>query len=312
MTYDPNGFTIIEEARPPLWAVPDLDTLAPRNVDVSEASRTTYGKSIRAFMRFLKDSGRTGYDRGDVLEYKRFMEASGLSSSTVSIRIASLRVLYDYLGMPEIMRKVHGGKQQRGFKKDALTIEEGRRLLGSIKGDRPEDVRDRAMVTLMLHTALRAVEVSRADIGDLRTVSGQRVLYVQGKGRTEKDDYVVLTDPVMRVLSEYLKGRDDPLLYDTPFFISYSDRSLGGRLHEGSVSEIVKKRMTDAGLVSPYLSCHSTRHSAITWALEAGCPLQDVRAMARHANIQTTLIYDHSVHRVANAPENRITAVLGD
>ncbi len=42
------------------------------------------------------------------------------------------------------------------------------------------------MLCLMAYTAARQIELHRADLADLRTISGHLVLAVQGKGRGEK------------------------------------------------------------------------------------------------------------------------------
>ncbi len=79
-------------------------------------------------------------------------------------------------------------------------------------------MRDFALLNLLLRTGLRDIEVVRADCGDIQTVSGVDVLYIQGKGRPGKDNYVVLTESALAPIRDYLGMRDDsrdssPLFY---------------------------------------------------------------------------------------------------
>ena len=77
-----------------------------------------------------------------------------------------------------------------------------------------------------------------------------------------------------------------------------------------SLSRIAKGAMIEAGIDSKRLTAHSLRHTAITTALRAGASLQEVKTMARHADINTTLIYSHNIDREINAPEHKIDAYM--
>ncbi len=49
-----------------------------------------------------------------------------------------------------------------------------------------------AIIKLILLTGLRTHEVINANVGDIRQFGGQAVLFILGKGRSEKDELVVL------------------------------------------------------------------------------------------------------------------------
>lgn len=51
-------------------------------------------------------------------------------------------------------------------------------------------------------------------------------------------------------------------------------------------------------------------HTSITLALLGGASLQQAQQLARHSNINTTLIYSHAVDRVENAAERHISDML--
>ena len=49
----------------------------------------------------------------------------------------------------------------------------------------------------MMVCGMRTVEIVRANVGDIRRKNGRNVLYVQGKGHVDTDDYIVLPDTVL-------------------------------------------------------------------------------------------------------------------
>ena len=143
------------------------------------------------------------------------------------------------------------------------------------------------------------MEVSRANIEDLSTVGDSSVLYIQGKGHTERTEYVKLMPEVEEAIRAYLKTRGAVSGKD-PLFTSLSNNSKGKRITERSVSQIAKDRLT----------AHSTRHTAVTLALLGGQSLEEVQQFARHANITTTQIYAHNLDRAKNNCEATIAKAI--
>jgi site-specific recombinase XerD len=69
----------------------------------------------------------------------------------------------------------------------------------------------------------------------------------------------------------------------------------GGRLRQGHLWELVRSLARDAGIEAwDQLSRHCLRHSAITFALDAGAALRDVQDYAGHKDPRTTRRYDHA------------------
>lgn len=124
-----------------------------------------------------------------------------------------------------------------------------------------------------------------------------------------KDDFVVLTDAALQPIYDYLSTRDRRGK-DEPLFASLSTRTSGGRLSLRSIREISKEVMRSAGFDDDRLTSHSLRHTAITLALLGGASLQQAQQLARHSNINTTLLYSHNLSRVADAAEFNISRML--
>jgi integrase/recombinase XerC/integrase/recombinase XerD len=172
-------------------------------------------------------------------------------------------------------------------------------------------LRDYALINLLIRTGLRTIEVARSNLSDIRQKGGESVLWIQGKGRDTKDEFVVLTKGTKEPIEKYLSSRAKNTKRDrSPIFISHSSRNFGSKLTTRSVSRIVKKRLVAVGIDNSRLTAHSLRHTAITLALKGGASIQEAQALGRHANINTTMIYAHNINRIENAPENKIDKLL--
>ena len=60
--------------------------------------------------------------------------------------------------------------------------------------------RDKAIFALMVTAGLRAIEVARANVGDIIEQGGKYFLLVQGKGHKEKDAMVKISDGVYTLI----------------------------------------------------------------------------------------------------------------
>ena len=78
-----------------------------------------------------------------------------------------------------------------------------------------------------------------------------------------------------------------------------------------AVSGIAKAALRDAGIDSTRITAHSLRHTAVTLSLVGGASVQEAQALARHADISTTMTYAHNLERMNAVPEQAIDRVLG-
>jgi len=285
------------------------------SLDVLEDTKETYKAHLIDFIKWINTNGIQRATKGDILKYKQEL-INRYSNSTVCLKISSLKSFYRFLNEQElandITKNIKGAKISKGFKRDIFTLEQIQEIMKSIDRTTLVGARDYAMVNLFLRTGLRSCEVNRANIEDIRNKDGEIVLYVQGKGRTDKDEFVVLTPSMLNILNEYLNMREQKQhITDTsPLFISLSDRNFGERLSLFSIRWLVKNILREAGINSKRLTTHSTRHTAITLSLLSGADLLEVKEMARHTSVDTTLLYAHNVKRLANAPEKKLEQVF--
>lgn len=238
---------------------------------------------------------------------------AGRKATTVSLYLAAARKFFTWCEQrgiyPNVTRGVKSPKVDTGHKRDFVGANQLKNILADMPRNTLESKRDYAIIALMASCGLRTIEVARANIGDIRNLGDTTVLYIQGKGKTSKSDWVKLTPQVMNAIRDYMNERGN-VAEDAPLFASISRRNYGGRLTSHSISRICKNAFRLAGINSSRITAHSLRHSSVTFALMSGISLPDVQAFARHTSLNTTMIYNHSVQRINSLCESNICAMI--
>jgi integrase/recombinase XerC/integrase/recombinase XerD len=277
--------------------------------DIKENSKETYRKALKYFFEWIGEENIHKPTREDILAYKRFLETNRLSSLTLSNYLVAVRRFFEWCEgiklYPNIAKNIKGARRSRHFRKEPLTVEQIRELLSHIDCSTIQGKRDYAMINLMLRTGLRTHEVIQANAGDIRQQAGETLLYIHGKNRDDKDEFVLLTQETLNPLYEYLQTRGK-IEDKAPLFVSLSDRNQGKRLTTRTIRRIVKEHLRAIGLNNNKLTAHSLRHSFATNAILNGAPLMQVKEAMRHKNIETTTIYAHLLDRISNGAEKYV------
>lgn len=279
--------------------------------DVKESSRSLYSRTLSQYFGWLEETGRlprfVTLTRQDVLEYKDSLLASGLSALTVSSYVVAVRKFYEWAEAeklyPNIAKGIKTPRRKQAFKKQHLTDTKSKELLQHFQD---MSLRDYAIVNLMLRTGLRTVEICRADVGDITFKGDRRVLLVWGKGHTEKDDFVVLTEKAYEPIRDYLATRK-AVKAGEPLFTSTSHQNRGERLTTRTISSICKEGLKAIGLDGKEYTAHSLRHTTAVAILKHGGAITDVQEVLRHTSPATSQIYTESVKeelRLEKAPES--------
>ena len=282
-------------------------------LDVAPLTVKTHKAGITRLITYLKAKQITKPVREDIAAFKKALQECGCKPATVAAYLSAIRRFFDWTeseGLyPNITRGIKAPKIDKGHKRDFLTAPQISCMMKGIDTHTVEGKRNFAILALMATGGLRTVEVMRANVEDLSTAGGEPVLFVQGKGRTDKKEFVKLTPEVLQAIREYLNARGK-VNRKEPLFVSCSHRSRGGRLTTRTISGIAKASMISAGYYSDRLTAHSLRHSAVTIALMAGQSLAEVQYFARHSNISTTQIYAHNVDRLRSGCEASISNAI--
>lgn len=284
-------------------------------LDVKESSRSLYTRTITQYFNWLQEEGKdiNALTRADILEYKDSLLSSGLSALTIGSYIVAVRKFYEWAEAekiyPNIAKGIKTPKRVQAFKKQHLTDTKSGELLNHFQ---TLSLRDFAIVNLILRTGLRTIEVVRADIGDITFKGERRILKIWGKGHTEKDDFVILTNKAYQPIKDYLETRKGAKQGE-PLFSSNSRQNAGERLTTRTISKICKEGLQAIGLDGKEFTAHSLRHTTAVAILKHGGSITDVQEVLRHTSPVTSQIYTESVKeemRLENAPEAMLDAAF--
>jgi integrase/recombinase XerC/integrase/recombinase XerD len=270
--------------------------------DIKSNSADLYRRTLKQYFKWVALQGLTmgEIQHLHIIKYKADLLHEGKSSLTVGGYITSVRRFYEWAEAkkyyPNVAKGVKTPKRAQQFKKQPLSASESTDLLNQVS-----NARDLAIINLCLRTGLRTIEVVRANVGDIETKGGQIILNVHGKGRDDKDQFVILTNKAQAPITEYLQtrgivlGKLKPGQGAEPLFISNSNKNKGERLDTRTIRRIAKNNLIAIGLNSHYYTAHSLRHTTAVSILRAGGTLENAQGVLRHSNPATTQIYTATI-----------------
>ncbi len=204
----------------------------------------------------------------------------GFKSSTINRRLAAVVSFYRYLikegradTCPVLPRRHYLREPQRLPR--PVSEQDLRKFFGAI-----EDIRDRAMCTLMLHCGLRIGEVAGLKMADLYLEDVPPRMILHGKGSRER--MVYLSSAARLALQGWLAQR--PAARDQHVFLSYKHK----KLSTTSISKRIKYICYIAGVD---LTAHRLRHSFADQLLCAGMPITSIQKLMGHRFVETTQNY---------------------
>ena len=245
---------------------------------LSPATRRAYGFDLRDFGRWLGRSGR-GLEDVDTRLLAEYTADLGrrrpkLAPATIARRLSAVRAFLRFtLGPSRVPESAFAPRRPRRLP-DAPRLEEVERLQGTIAGDGPLGLRDRALVEVLYSGGLRSAEAVALDLADVDFE--QEALHVRGKGGKER--VVPLGEHAAHALAVYLRDARPALARGAADAVFLSVR--GRRLDTSVIRRLV---------AGP----HRLRHAYATHLLEGGADLRTIQELLGHASLSTTQVYSH-------------------
>jgi integrase/recombinase XerC len=214
--------------------------------ELSPVTRASYRRGAAIFFDWLAEQDRTEVSHMTVRAWVSGLSVLGYKPGSINTWLVGLRSFFTWehergyipfnpaLGIRGIRRR----GTIRTHRRDELTASEVLAVLDACD-ESTVGRRDYALLSLMAYAALRQGEIHRADIEDLKNQDGRQVLWVQGKGSPDKDDFVVLSpipeEAILDWLSIHPRGKG-------ALFVSFANRNRGKRLSLRSIRQIAKER----------------------------------------------------------------------
>ena len=224
------------------------------------------------------------------------VERSGRAGSTVNCYLAAMKGVAkaawfsrqlaheDYLRVTAV-KELRYSRAPAGR---SLTFRESRTMLQNWDPNRTIDIRDQAILMLMLGCGLRRGEIPGLMIE--RYFPDEGALTLIGKG--DKERKVFLPDEVQESIDDWIqrvRGVGPGRLFGR--ILKNGSLNLSRPLDPRSVGMIVQNRLK-ASQINGKLTAHDLRRTFATRLLDDGIDITTVKNMMGHANITTTARYD--------------------
>ena len=160
-----------------------------------------------------------------------------------------------------------------------LEPEEAQKLLKQPNKRYPTGLRNKTIMSLMLHCGLRLSETCNLKPGNINLSKG-KLRIISGKGNKDRD--LAIPDYLIDLLNTWRKKRPK----SNYFFPTLKGRKISGRY----IQQMVKRCSQKAG-ISKNITPHTLRHSYATQYYKQTKDIETLRRILGHSDISTTTIY---------------------
>ena len=145
-----------------------------------------------------------------------------------------------------------------------------------------EDLRDRAMVVVLLRTGMRIGELLTTTVNEVLIEERKILIYEAQKNRLGR--VVYLSDDAIDALTAWLRKRDPRKEY---LFYARGSKTM----YYTTARTIFHRYLLKAGLAHKGYTLHCLRHTFATELLNAGMRLECLQVLLGHASLQMTRRY---------------------
>ena len=257
---------------------------------LSQLTWSAYEEDLKKFFDYFKDKKTVEDLSGlDLTEFLNYELSLGLTISTALRRLSSTKGFYMFLKKEGLFKdeleEIPPIKKPKRLP-NCLSVEDVERLLDAPDENKPDELRDKAMLETMYASGLRVSELLGLEKSQVNFQKG--IIKVFGKGAKER--IVPIGEFAMDYIKKYIEnvrnfnvGRTNKVLFLNKF---------GEPLSRVYFNRKIKEYAGRAG-INTEISPHTLRHCFATHLIENGAELRAVQQMLGHTNIGTTEIYTH-------------------
>ena len=269
--------------------------------DKSEQTVKAYIADLRSFSRWFQQTTGEPFNLEsvtpmEIIDYRNAMLDWGKKPSTINRSLISISILCQWAQQNDlILNNPAEGIRSVAEEPIAPRALERKEQLGLLRAVRKSgNLRDLAIITMLLHTGMRVSELCNLRVFDIRISTNSNMIAVrEGKGTKRRN--IPLNSTVISVLKDYLKAlsSNEPVALitgpnpDKERFLFYGQKRMP--LTDRGVRYIIKKYAYNAKIDN--LSPHVFRHTCAKNLIDAGQSIDRVAKILGHSNINTTSVY---------------------
>jgi len=276
----------------------------------SPITRRVYNMALDEFMAWFQQAPRSGFSKATVHAWRVSLEARGLGSSSISIRLSAIRKLAteaadNGLLAPELAAgiiRVKGVKATGVRVGNWLSLQQAQDLLSAPDTTTMKGQRDRAMLALLLGCGLRRSEIATLTFAHIQSRDGRWcIVDLVGKHGRVRTTPVPTWVKVAVDAWTLAAGIGDGRIF---LPVNRGDRVAGERLGEKVVWQMLQEYAKAVGLTG--IAPHDLRRTCAKLCRSAGGELEQIQMLLGHASVQTTERYLGTKQDLVYAPNDAI------
>jgi integrase len=276
----------------------------------SPITKRVYNMALDEFLVWFQLAPRPGFTKATVSAWRVSLEARGLGSSSIIIRMSAIRKLAAEAAdngllardMADGIRRVKSVKSTGIRVGNWLSLKQAQALLSAPNTTTVKGLRDRAILAVLLGCGLRRSEVAALTFAHVQQRDGRWcIVDLVGKhGRVRTVPVPTWTKVAIDAWT-FAAGLVDGYLFRP---VSRADRPLGERLGEKVVWQMLRRYAEAIGI--PGIAPHDARRTCAKLCRAAGGELEQIQLLLGHASVQTTERYLGTKQDLVHAPNDAI------
>jgi site-specific recombinase XerD len=286
-----------------------LKTLVLDSVS-SPITKRVYNLGLDEFFEWFGQEPRAGFTKATVSAWRVALEARGLGSVSINVRITAVRKLAveaadNGLLAPELaagITRVKGAKSIGVRVGNWLSIQQAQKLLNTPNVSTKKGLRDRAMLAVLLGCGLRRSEVAALTLKHIQQRDNRWcIVDLVGKhGRVRTIPMPTWVKVAIDAWTAAAGLTEGNVLRP----VGRGDLVQGERMTEKVVWQLLQPYAAAAGV--PGIAPHDLRRSCAKMCRAAGGELEQIQLLLGHASVQTTERYLGTKQDLVHAPNDGI------
>ena len=276
----------------------------------SPITKRVYNLGLDEFIEWFGKEPRPGFTKATVSAWRVALEARGLGSVSINVRITAVRKLAveaadNGLLAPELaagISRVKGAKSKGVRVGNWLSLRQAQALLNAPDASTKKGLRDRAMLAVLLGCGLRRSEVAALTLKHIQQRDNRWCIVdlvgKHGRVRTiPMPTWAKVAIDAWTVAAGFTEG----FLFRP---VNRGDEVCGERMSEKVVWQFLQRYAEAAGV--PGIAPHDARRTCAKLCRAAGGELEQIQMLLGHASVQTTERYLGTKQDLVHAPNDGI------